>query len=166
MLASITGQAATPAPQASKLEANKQIVRRFAEEVWNQGNLDVLDEIMAPNAAAFVAGAPPVPPGPEGNRAFIAAFREAFPDIHYQVHDLVAEGDQVAASWTFEATHQGEFQGFPPTGNRVTVHGASFFRIENGQIVSNWVTLDTVALLQGVGALPTPGTPATAILPA
>jgi predicted ester cyclase len=79
--------------------------------------------------------------------------RRAFPDLRLTVEDQVAEGDKVVTRWRGEMTHLGELGGVPPTGNRVTISGITIDRFEDGKIVEAWRSMDTLALLRGIGAL-------------
>ena len=130
---------------------NKAAVRRFFEE-----GLIALDELLDP---AFVLhDAPPgLPPGIEGCKVIDVMFRTAFPDYKHTIHDLIADGDKVVARWTFHGTHQGDFQGLPPTGKKVTLPGISVFRLENGKIMDDWTISDTYSMMQQLGVIPTPG---------
>lgn len=108
-------------------EENKAIVQRYSEAL-NQRNLDVLDEIFAPEFIDHAAS-PDQPPGPEGLKQFFAMMDSGFPDFHATVEDMLAEGDKVAFRFTFHGTHQGEFMGIPPTGKQVTMQGIDIMRI-------------------------------------
>jgi steroid delta-isomerase-like uncharacterized protein len=133
-------------------EQNKALVRRFLEEVFNQGRLEVVDKLVAP--AYIRHGMPtPVPPGPESLKQSAAAWRHAFPDVHSEVDDILAEGDRVAYRWTIRGTHQGEFMGAAGTGRLVTVSGMTFFRITDGQIVETWDNPDLFGLRQQLGLI-------------
>src|SRR5512138_3647683 len=103
-------------------EANKTIARRLLEEAFSQGNLAVLDEIIAPDQANGGPGAlPGMPSGPEGSKMLISAYRNAFPDLHFTIDEQIAEGDTVVTRWTAQGTHNGEFASIPPTGKSATV---------------------------------------------
>src|SRR6266516_801588 len=96
-------------------EENTTRVRRFYEEFWNTGALELLDELFAPDFADH--NAPPgLAPGLEGLKQFTLMLRAAFPDIQFSIEDGVAEADKVVTRWTLRGTHQGTFQGTPPTG--------------------------------------------------
>jgi steroid delta-isomerase-like uncharacterized protein len=95
--------------------------------------------------------------GPEGYKKFVSATRNAFPDAHFTVEDIFAEGDKMAARWTMTATHQGELRGIPPTGKKVTVWAISIYRIVEGRIVEAWERYDTLGLMQQLGVISKPG---------
>jgi steroid delta-isomerase-like uncharacterized protein len=136
-------------------EEHKALVRRFDEEVWNGRNLSRVDELFADNHIFRAAGSPPL--DREGHRQMIAHFQDAFPDGRNTSEELLAEGDKVVQRWTFRGTHQGAFQGIPPTGRPVTLTGISIWRVDGGTIVESWHELDTLGLMQQLGVIPTPG---------
>lgn len=134
-------------------EQNKKIVRRTFKEIWNHGNLAVVDERFS---ADYVGHSTPEIHGPEGGKQFAAMMRSAFPDFHYTVEDEIAEGDRVVHRWTARGTHEGEFQGMPPTGKQVTITGISVYRVANGKLVEGWTDADMLGLLQQLGTVPRP----------
>lgn len=135
-------------------EQNKTLVRRGIEEVYNRGNLAVVDEVAARD---FVIHLPSEEiHGPEGAKQYVAALRSAFPDLHIAIEDQIAEGDKVVTRWTASATHTGAFQGIPPTGKRGSMTGIDIDRIADGKVVECWVNSDDLGLLQQLGVIPTP----------
>ena len=100
-------------------EANKAIIMRIFEEDLNQGNLDVIDELIAPDMVNDSASIPG-DAGLEAAKQEIIDLRAAFPDLRYHVHDQIAEGDKVVNRFTVTGTHTGaDFMGIPPTGKRI-----------------------------------------------
>jgi steroid delta-isomerase-like uncharacterized protein len=138
------------------LDRNKTIIRRYFDEAWNQGRLDLLDEIIAPNYINHDPAVPGLPAGPQGLKPILAGFRAAFPDLHFTIEDLIAADDKVVTRWTMRGTHQGEFAGLAPTGQRVTTGGIQIERLVNGQIVEHWRKSDDLGLMQQLGAFPAP----------
>ena len=136
-------------------EANKVLVRRFFEELWNQGNLGVADELLAPEHLHHFPGEDIH--GPDGVKQLVSGIRSAFPDFHMSTDDVIAEADQVVMRFTIRGTHQGEGMGFPPTGKRVVYTGIDIFRISGGKIVERWGEVDMLGLLQQLGVVPAPG---------
>ena len=132
------------------VEANKAVIRRLIDEVVNGGNLNVIDELVAPD---FVNHNPL--PGATPDRAgFKTAFRNlhaAFPDLHTINSDLIAEGDRVVALRGFEGTHSGPFMGVPATGRHITLDGMTVFRVVNGQISERWSVLDLLGVRRQLG---------------
>ena len=134
-------------------EENKALARRWAD-IFKEGNLDLVDEIFAPN---FVGHDPAMPEdvrGVEGAREFYSMYTSAFPDAEITIEDQLAEGDMVATRWTGRGTHQGELMGVQPSGNRVEVMGNSISRIEDGKIVEEWDIYDALGMMQAIGAVP------------
>ena len=129
-------------------EQNKAVVRRFFEEVWNQGKEDVIDEIFAPtvvfNGQSITR---------EALKRGLAGRRTAFSDIHVTVEDQVAEGEKVSTRRTWRATHRGPYRGVAATGKRVTWTQISVVRFSQGRIVEDWAVADEVGILQQIGAL-------------
>ena len=135
-------------------EQNKKIARRMFEEGEGQGNLAVIDELIAND---FVNHTPfGEMHGQEPARQFILMLRQGFPDLEVTVEDQVAEGDRVATRWTARGTHQGEFQGVPPTGNPMEISGIAVARLANGKVIEQWANPNLLSLMQQIGAVPMP----------
>ncbi|MFC1794382.1 ester cyclase, partial [Planctomycetota bacterium] len=132
--------------------ANKALENRVFEEIWNQGLLDVADEVFAPDAILHL-GTDDVQ-GPEGFKQYVAGYRAAIPDIHWTVEDQVAEGDIVVTRLTGTGTHQGELMGIPPTGLQVTATAIATVRIAEGKIQESWNSWDALGLMQQLGVMP------------
>ena len=137
-------------------EQNKAIFRRFIEEVWNNGNLDVIDELMTEDHVDHDPGRAATPNGRDGMRAYVQMYRTAFPDAHIELHEVFAEGDFVGGPWTGTGTHLGDLMGIAPTGRSVEVAGIGMDRIIDGKIVESWGTYDTLGMLMQLGAIPAP----------
>jgi steroid delta-isomerase-like uncharacterized protein len=138
------------------LEDNKAIIRGYVEAVWNQQQVDRADEFMAPDFLDH-ASLPGQAPGLEGWKKKWAMYLAGIPDLRVTIEELVAEGDKVGVRRTYEGTHQGELLGVPPTGNHVQIGGISIFRLAGGKLAESWEQVDLLALMQQLGALPTPG---------
>lgn len=140
------------------IEANKAIVRRFYEEVFNQRNVNAIDELVQ---AEFINNDPtPVAArDPESMKQFIKTLTQAFPDHHHAIEDLIAEGDKVVMRCMLTATHQGLFPGFlemPPTGKSICQRQIHILRIQDGKVVEHWVIRDDLAMMQQLGLIPQP----------
>ena len=139
-------------------EENKALARRFLKEAFNEGNLGVVDEIIASD---YVLHDPASPEGelrgPEGVKGFVQMYRSAYPDTDITVEDQIAEGDDVVTRWRARGTHQGELLGIPPSGNRVEVTGITIDRFSGGKFVESWTNYDALGLMQQIGAIPEPG---------
>jgi steroid delta-isomerase-like uncharacterized protein len=130
-------------------EATKALARRYLQE-HATGNLALLEALFAPTLVSHVADRELR--GLEPMRAYVHAFRTAFPDGRFVIEDEIAEGDRVAVRWTMAGTHQGPFQGIAPTGRRVTQTGTTIFRVREGRITEVWPQADFLGLLQQLGA--------------
>jgi steroid delta-isomerase-like uncharacterized protein len=137
-------------------DANKALVRRLFDEVMNTGNFAPLDELFADDFLNYFPGTPAAldRAGWEHN---VTLFRTAFPDLHFTVEALVAEGDTVAVAFHVQGTHQGAFQGIAPTGHRLTLPCHVLFRCADGKIVEDRPIFDRLDLLEQLGAIPAPG---------
>jgi steroid delta-isomerase-like uncharacterized protein len=135
---------------------NKVIAHRIFEEVGSQGNFAVIDEAISPNFV-YRTSAFPEFHGPGGFKEFFTEHRKTFPDLHYTVEDVVAEGDKVVARWTASGTHTGDMMGIAPTGKLVKAPGITIFRFAHGHIVEGRTVWDALALLQQLGVVPAPG---------
>ena len=141
------------------VEENKAIARREMEELFNHtGNLDVADEIYAPDYVGHEASQPEGVHGVEGARQFAAAIRRAFPDLTCTIEDQVAEGEKVVSRYTIRGTHQGEeFFGVPASGQRIEMRGIQIDRFEGGKLVEERAEFDLLGVLQQLGTVPEMG---------
>lgn len=139
-------------------EENKAVVRRWEDDLWSQGKLAIVDEIVASNIVLHDPISPGEIRGPEGLKQWVALIRAAFPDLHFTAEgDLIAEGDKVAGRWTARGTHKGDLFGIPPTGKQGTVTGIDIYRFAGGKIEENWSNWDALGLMQQLGVIPAPG---------
>ena len=136
-------------------EQNKALNRRIFEAIDSQ-NLDALDKLIAADTVDHVLP-PELPPGLDGQKAFIGMFISAFPDIKMTVEDEIAEGDKVVTRWTAIGTHTGELMGIPATGKQVTIKGLDINRFSGGKNVEHWGQMDQMGLMQQLGVVPPPG---------
>ncbi|MGA7731017.1 MAG: ester cyclase [Chloroflexia bacterium] len=123
-------------------EENKKLIRRFFDEVWNQGHVELAEEFVADgyvshNYLSIEAL------GPEGIRRAVLAQKAAFPDQHTTIEDLIAEDDKVVVRGRDDLTHVGDFMGYPGTGRKVTVTWIDIFRIKDGKLVEAWLETDS-----------------------
>ena len=126
------------------------------EEVFNKKNTAAIEDFVDPNGIDH-ALPPGLPAGIEGTKQFIIMYLTAFPDLHFTVEDMIAEGDKVVARLTTRGTQLGTFMGIPPTGKQATVTAIDINRIEGGKSVEHWLNMDTLGLLQQLGVIPAPG---------
>jgi len=137
-------------------EENKALARRAVEEIFNAGNLEVVDEIVSEDHVHHDPAMPEEGHGREHTKEFASMYRSSFPDLHVEIQDQIAEGDRVAIRWVASGTHQGDLMGINPTGNRVTLMGMTIHRIVNAQIAETWEIYDALGMMQQVGAIPSP----------
>jgi steroid delta-isomerase-like uncharacterized protein len=123
---------------------NKAIVRRYFDERWNHGNLDVIDELVAPSQDI------------EQAKAWVRAEFAAFGNIRLTILDMVAEGDQVVLRWRVDATHHGDYLGIAATGKPVSYEGVAWLRILDGKIAEDQPFWDNLDILRQLGASPIP----------
>jgi steroid delta-isomerase-like uncharacterized protein len=135
-------------------EDNKANVRRGFEAV-NQKNLAVFDELLTPDVVFHTAST--TMQGLQAYRQFLSVLFTAFPDLHFTIEDMIAEGDTVVVRYTTRGTHQGNFRGIPPTGKQVSGTGMFIDRLVNGKAVEQWFNGDDLGLLQQLGVVSTPG---------
>ena len=135
---------------------NQQLMRRFYEEIFNQGQEGSIERLVDPRFVDHVPVLLPSQPtrGPEALRWFVSQFRGAFPDLQVTVEDLVATGDRVAARVTWSGTHRGAFMGTDPTNRRIRVTGLDLARVFGGRIVEHWGQLDVLTMMDQLGFLP------------
>ena len=132
------------------------IVRTWFNELWTQGQEQVIDRLLSPDAVAHgLPGGPSL--GTDGFRVVFKTFRGAFPDIRVDVERTVTEGDVVAAYCRVTGTHTGASLGIPPTGKRVDFNGVTIVRTADGMIREGWNCFDFLTMYQQLGAVTLPG---------
>ena len=137
-------------------EQNKALVRQLVEEAINQGNMRVIDELLIPDFVEHEELPPGIPPGREGPKVLFTMLRSGFPDIKATIEHLIAEGDQVVLHMTWTGTHKGEFMGIPPTGKSISINVIDILGIAEGKFVEHWGIMDSMAMMQQLGVIPTP----------
>ena len=137
--------------EAMAPNGNKALYRRWFEDVVSGGELALADELLAPGYRLHFPGMP-APLDGDGHKALVRQFRAAFPDWTETVEDVIAEGDRVVIRVTGHGTHEGEFQGVPPTGRRVSASGVGIARMAGGRIAEAWAAYDALGLLGQLGA--------------
>jgi predicted ester cyclase len=136
-------------------ERNKAGFRRTYEELLNGGELSVADELVAPDFVNHEA-----PPGrnrgPESMRGLANMLRAAFPDLRFEIQELIAEGDTVAGRLTMSGTHDGPLMGIPPTGRSVRQNHMHFVRFRDGKAIEHWGVRDDLSMMRQLGVIPSP----------
>jgi steroid delta-isomerase-like uncharacterized protein len=138
----------TAAPASS---SNKELIRRYYEEMWNPWNFDAADDLLAENIS-FRGSLGVETKGREAFREYMRKVRHAFPDFHNRIDESIEDGDSIAARLTYRGTHRGEIFGVAPTGRSISYSGAAFFRIADGKVAEGWVLGDLLGLLRQMGA--------------
>lgn len=141
----------------SKLEANKDLVRRFVQTVKNERKLDQLGDFFAADYKENNATVAAFGPGIVGYRNFLGHLFEAFPDDQVKIELLTADADLVSYRATESGTHRAEFLKIPATGRSATWTEIQFFRIANGKVVEHWVDVDIFGWFQQLGVIPAMG---------
>ncbi len=130
---------------------NEGLARRFFEELWNEGELTVADELIAAEHVHHVGGQELS--GPEGVRGAVTWLRTAFPDLRFEIDDLISDEDRVALRWTASGTHLGPFEDLQPTGRNVEWKGTDWLRLRGGRIIEVWAFADGGVLLDQLTAV-------------
>jgi steroid delta-isomerase-like uncharacterized protein len=138
---------------SSVQEQNKQVVRQFFD-AFDRHDTERIGQLVSSTDYTFhFLGMPPM--DWNGHKQFIIVITNAFPDVHHEIVDIVAEGeDKVADRFNITGTHKGEFQGIPPTGKKTSFGGMQFCTIKNGKIIEIWANVDMMGLMQQIGAIP------------
>lgn len=129
-------------------EANKRSVGKLFE-TFNDGDLAAIDQLVGHEYVGAQGDR-----GPAGFKVVVVNLRSAFPDLHYTLEDVVAEGDRVAVRWRWTGTHAAPFRAFPPTGKAVTNTGSGIFQLTEGKIVAATLETDRLGFLEQIGAVP------------
>ena len=137
-------------------EQNKALIVRFVEELFNRGNMGIVGEIFAPDFIEREQLPPGIPNDREGVKVLTTMLRSAFPDFKATIDDILAEGDKVVIRMTWSGTQKGEFMGVPATDKRVSFGVIDIIRITNGKLVEHWGQMDSMSLMQQLGAIPAP----------
>ena len=131
---------------------NEKIIDRYFEEILSNGNFVDADEILTPDFV--IHGLETL----RDRESFIevqsTVLREAFPDIRFEVEDMIGDQSKVAVRSTMRATHQGEYLGIAATDRKVEVETVMIFRLSDGKIAEVWTEMDSLAWFQQLGAVP------------
>ena len=135
-------------------EHNRSIAIRLADELFNKGNLSIVDELITADAIDHNE-----PAGTDCRQHFkqvATLLRSAFPDLHFAFEDVIAEGDKVAARTIMSGTHRGPgtFFGVPPSGRHFEIQQIRLLRIVDGQMKDSWAVIDMLGWMQQLGAIP------------
>ncbi len=134
-------------------ENNKAVIRKFLEEVINQNRMDRATDLVAEDFVEL----DPLPgqrQGREGLKEVLGMMRAAFPDIHWAVEEMVAEGDKVVTRFSWTGTHRGSFMGIPATGKSVVVKGVVIDQLAGGKMSASQMLMDSLGMMQQLGVIP------------
>lgn len=149
---------ATLESKAQQEAANKALVKRWLEELWDAGDYSKVGEILSADFQRHSEGYPAS--GPDGYVAIIQSLHDGFPDSKItQVDELLADGDRVFVRWRWTGTHLADFRGIPASGKAIDVLGEDVIRIQNGRITDVWPLFDTLRALLQIGAIQSPLVP-------
>jgi steroid delta-isomerase-like uncharacterized protein len=128
-------------------------MNRFVEFI-NTASEILSKELISADARFYVPGQPEPLRGPAGYLNIINMMRSGFPDIRWELEEMVAENEKVAARFTMRGTHQGTFFSVPATSRTIEVTAVNFYRFSDGQIIEEYGQPDLLSLLQQIGAVP------------
>jgi steroid delta-isomerase-like uncharacterized protein len=137
--------------------ANKAIVRRLYEEVWNKRKLEVIKEIISPSHALQAPNIFGSSIGPEAYKRNVLLFLAAYSDLHFTIDDFITENDKVVACWTLSGTQRGEFMGIPATNKKVSVEGITIHNVAGGRIMDSYSNWDALGMMRQLGVVPALG---------
>ena len=132
---------------------NKALTQRFIDEVFNQGNLATLDELVDDGFVEHEEF-PGISADKAGLKTFVTTLRDAFPDLRFEIVAMVADGDEVWIQNISRGTHKGEWMGIPATGKSIEVQAIDRVRVRDGRMVEHWGVTDVMTMMQQLGVVP------------
>ena len=136
------------------VEQDKALVRQFIDEIFNRGNMSMVDELFAADFVEHEELPPGIPRDREGVIQLTSMLRSAFPDFTATIDDIIAEGDKVVIRQTWSGTQKGEFMGIPPTGKSVSIGVIDIIRMADGKVTEHWGQMDSMGMMQQLGVIP------------
>lgn len=140
----------------ASLQSNEEFANRWNEEVWDEGDVDAIEDLVAEEFVMHDPGLPWPVRGTDGVRRVVGKILTAFPDPHVELEAVVAEGEMIAVRNRFTATHEGTYLDVEPTGREIDVPVTAFQRIEDGKLVEEWQLVDRLGMLQQLGVVEPP----------
>ena len=141
-----------------RTEENKQVVRRFLDGAFNDGDLSVVDQVVAEDVVIHLPPALEAQRGREVVNRFVRELRTGFPDLRISIELIFGERDRVVVRWvSTQMTHSGPYQGIPPTGRSARITAIDIFRVADGKVQEIWFNLDSLGPLQHMGLVPPEG---------
>ena len=135
-------------------EQNEAVAHRWHLEVVQEGKTELADQVMTPDV--IIHGNGQKFQGVDVAKQIATAYKTAFPDIRITHHEVIASDDRVAILWTADATHEGDYQGVPASGQRIHFEGIDFFHLQNGKIAEVWIEFDNLGMMQQLGLVSQP----------
>jgi steroid delta-isomerase-like uncharacterized protein len=140
------------------MDPAKHIIKRFVEELWNARRLDIADQIFSEDCMTHQlrsgALAEPARRGPQAMKEHVSGWLTSFPDLRFNIEQMIAERDRVVSQLVMEGTHQGTWMGISPTGKRLQIRMIVIHRIADSKIAEDWVLVESLGLFQQLGAVP------------
>lgn len=133
-------------------EQNKEVIRKFFDELFNKQRVALIDEFLAPDYELYHPGSSD-PLGRDDFPDFLASFHEGFSDFHMEVESVIAEGDEAAVRFVLTGTHRGVFMGVEPTGQKVVLPGEAFYKLRDGKIIEDRPLIDWATMLEQMEVL-------------
>lgn len=134
-----------------QIKKNRGLIEFYFMDIWSHGNLDLLDKVISEDYINHNPSSPNPEPGPKGLRPIIQEMRRGFPDLRYEIQDLVVTEDKVVARTIVRGTHRGEVWGLKPTGRKFEISQVNIERMKNGKIVEHWRVTDELELMKQLG---------------
>jgi steroid delta-isomerase-like uncharacterized protein len=134
-------------------DAKRIVIERYFDQLFNQGKVELVAELLHPDYVNGSPGSPDLPRGREGVAIVVKALRAAFPDLEYEIEDMVIGADAVAVRTTLRGTHRGDFFGIPASGKSVEVSQMTIERFKDGKIVAHHRITDELTLQRQLGVL-------------
>ena len=133
--------------------SNTEVSRRFFEEVFSRGKLELVSELFSTDYVGHPSGYDTPVRGPQGVKEYVGDLRAGVSDLTFTIEDQIAEGDKVATRWIASGTHDSELLGIPSTGRSASITGITIQRLSDGLVVEGWTDLDLMGLLQQLGVI-------------
>lgn len=137
----------------TSIEKNELLIQQYFGEVWNKGKADLLDDLITPDYINHSSSVLNPLPGPAGLKPIVSAMRQAFPDLHYKIEDLIITEDRVIARVIMTGTHQGDFFGLGPTNRKIKVNQINIEYITDSKISEHWRLTDELCLMNQLGLI-------------
>ncbi len=140
------------------MQSAKRIITRFVEELWNGRRLEVADQIFSEDCVTHQLRSgvlvEPAHRGPHEMKEHVSGWLTSFPDLRFNIEQMIAEEDRVVSQLVMEGTHQGTWMGISPTRKKLQIRMITVHRIANGKIAEDWVLVESLGLFQQLGAVP------------